>query len=148
MASIPMDLVEIRRTVYGKAMREPIADALLHLKTKYSNVICKRLDDVYTELDDSIIDWIELQPIHIFVNYEAESESATGLVITSQDQTDDYLLTDNRQDDTATEILGTEDDYRLNLDSSSWSHSEIDEESYYDYIDIPHYETYWLVFEF
>ena len=101
MASIPNDIAEIRRTVYGKQMREPIADACLHLKNKYKDLFVKRLDSV------------EIRAIKVSEDeYYADSCGILGLTVDNIED-NDYLLTDNRLSDSVISI--GESDYLYNL---------------------------------
>lgn len=49
MATIPMDIKGIQKSVYGRDAREPIADACELLKKKHQRSIVKRLDSVDAE---------------------------------------------------------------------------------------------------
>lgn len=119
MASVPMDIVEIRRTVFGKAMREPIADACLHLKEKNRDSFVKRLDRVEVQIITDNKD-----------TYCADSGGTTNLSVSSIEE-NDYLLTDSRSSDSVALIEDT--DYSLRLNDPSWESVVIlsDEDEYY-----------------
>ncbi len=114
MASVPNDIVEIRRTVYGKAMRKPIVDALTHLNDEYNQkgVYAKRLDEVLTELNENIVDWVEYVPRTVYVNYEVESTDTSDLTVINISD-NDYYLEDKRQRDLVVPIVDS--DYCMNF---------------------------------
>lgn len=124
MASVPMDIVEIRRTVYGKAMREPIADALTHLKDKYINTVVKRLNSV------------EIRAVKDYDDeFYIDSGGVTDLLVTGLEN-NNYLLTDNRGSDSVDLIEGT--DYLYEQDNLLWTSVMINDEDR-DYYLILHY---------
>lgn len=145
MPSFNQDIREIRQTVYGRDMREPIADAILKVKLDDRKVeLPERPTHAEAVLDESTVDWIEYRPRTVYVNYEAGSSSTTSMSVSSLEG-DDYMLNDFRTEDDASMISGS--DYRLNLDESRWTSSEMDYESYVVYDRIEHKESYVLTFE-
>ena len=145
MPSFNQDIREIRQTVYGRDMREPIADAILKVKLDDRKVeLPERPTHAEAVLDESIVDWIEYRPRTIYINYEAGSSSTTSMSVSSLGG-DDYMLNDFRTEDDASLISGS--DYRLNLDDSIWTSTEMDYESYIVYDRIEHKESYVLTFE-
>ena len=70
MASVPMDVVEIRRTVYGKAMREPIADACEKIRRRGSpeGTKFRELQDIFA----TRIRMIRANPIESWYTYDYE----------------------------------------------------------------------------
>lgn len=148
MASVQNDIVEIRRTVYGRDMRKPIVDALMHLKENHSDVEIKRLNEILAELDESTVDWIEHASEVVFVNYEAETDGSYGLILTNLEG-EDYRLMDNRQGDTVEHPQEMpENDYSLVMNDEHWDQSELEEESYVANTEIPHQETYVMVLDY
>lgn len=145
MPSFNQDIREIRQTVYGRDMREPVADAILKVKLDERKIdLPERPTHAEAVLDESIVDWIEYRPRTVYVNYEVGSSSTTDMSVSSLGG-DDYMLNDFRTQDDASLISGS--DYRLNLDDSRWTSTEMDYESYIVYDRIEHKETYMLVFD-
>ena len=145
MPSFNQDIREIRQTVYGRDMREPVADAILKVKLDDRKVeLPERPTHAEAVLDESTVDWIEYRSRTVYVNYEAGSSITTSMSVSSLGE-DDYMLNDFRTEDDASLISGS--DYRLNLDDSRWTSTEMDYESYIVYDRIEHKETYMLVFD-
>lgn len=145
MPSFNQDIREIRHTVYGRDMREPIADAILKVKLDNRKIdLPERPTHAEAVLDEGIVDWIEYRSRTVYVNYEAGSSNTTSMSVSTLGG-DDYMLNDFRTEDDASLISGS--DYRLNLDDSRWTSTEMDYESYIVYDRIEHKETYMLVFD-
>lgn len=144
MPTFNQDIREIRQTVYGRDMREPIADAILKLNTSGRPVITDRPIHADAVLDDSIVDWIEYRPRTVYVSYEAASNDTTSMSV-SVIESDDYLLSDFRVNDSI--VLLKNDDYQVNLGDSRWTSTEMIDGSYIAYDRIEHKETYVLEFE-
>ena len=144
MPTFNQDIREIRQTVYGRDMREPIADAILKVKLDDRQIdLPERPTYAEAVLDESVIDWIEYRPRTVYVNYEAGSENTTSLAL-SLIESEDYLMNDFRTGDGVVSI--NDDDYRLHLGDSRWTSAEMDEGSYIVYDRIEHKETYVLTF--
>ena len=154
MATIQMDIAEIRRTVYGRDMREPIADACEHLKDRNDNlgIIVKRLDEVTAVLDEDVIDRMQYQPSTVYVNFTAETNSQSGISFLQLTDSDSRMI-DGRTGDDVTQIGSTED-FRLDLFSLNgggtawWSASESEDESYTVYNLVAIQDTYDLELEY
>ena len=70
MATVNADLREIRQCVYGRDMREPIVDALLHIRPdeKYKEAGAENTRDLLLRMIDSLNGWQTATAVPIITN--------------------------------------------------------------------------------
>ena len=149
MPTFNQDIREIRQTVYGRDMREPLADAILKLDAMVENepaiITYSRIAKVEPVLLEDIIDWTEIieHVIPILATDYQTYNAGSNRLRADPISDDNYSLIDNAGYDTTELISGN--DYLFIMDESYWSNTGLNPSSYIEYEEVPHRETYELV---